>query len=228
MGEMGKTLLERRSGFWKMKQFSCFNFSHNGVGFKATTFQSYRFRTISSLPFFRFRCFREEREATIHKRVLTTLVAHRAGRLWYCRVGTQWTQSVPKGLDSSHLTACWSIYPDCTALRMLWWKLTVLAGKAPTGFGGLWITYRGGSHKDDGDMSTQVAFCASMLPAPRKLEQCWAFTLMPAEEIHARNLYEQKQTKPLLQLLLGAVYNVHNLERACSIFMAFLKIDHMA
>lgn len=165
---MGKTLLERRSDFWKMKQFSCFNFSYNGVGFKATTFQSYRFRIISSLPFFRFRCFREEREATIHKRVLTTLVTHRARRLWYCRAGTKWTQSVPKGLDSSDLTACRSIYPDCTALRMLWWKLTVLAGRAPTGFGGLWIAYIGGSHKDDGDMSTQRGLLCQHAPSPKK------------------------------------------------------------
>ena len=189
---MGKTLLERRSDFWKMQQFSCFNFSYNGVGFKPMRFQSYRFRTISSLPFFRLRWFRKEREETIHKHVLTILVMHHGRQLWYCGIGTKWTRSFPKGLNSSYLTACWSIYPDCTPIQMVWWKLTVLAGKAPTGFSGLWITYIGGSHKDDRDMSTHVAFCASVLSAPKKVKQRWAFTLTLAEEIHARNLFKNK------------------------------------
>lgn len=146
MDEMGKTLLARCRGFWKMQQFSWLNFSYSWVDFKGMNFLGYRFRTISSLSFFRLRWLREEREETIHKRGLTILVMLCSGQLWYCKTRAKWTQSVPKGLSSSYLTACWSIWlpligaSDCTPVQVVLRKLAVIVGKARTGFSGLWIT----------------------------------------------------------------------------------------
>lgn len=146
MDEMGKTFLARCSDFWKMQQVSCFNFSYDWPDFKGVNFLSYRFRTTSSLSFFRLRRLREEKEETIHKHVLTILVMLCSGQLWYCKTRAKWTQSVPKGLRPSYLIACWSIWlpligaSDCTPVQGVPRKLIVIVGKARAGFSGLWTT----------------------------------------------------------------------------------------
>lgn len=111
------------------------------------------------------------------------------------------------------------------SIQMDWSELTALAGKAPERLQWALDHLHRRQSRGNGGTSIHMAFCARVLPAHTKLKQRWTFTLTLAQETQERNPhYEQNQTQPLL----GAVYNVNNLERAYSIFTVFLKIDHMA
>lgn len=154
---------------FERQQSSCLNFSCNRVGYKGVTFQTYRFKTIPSMLFFRLRWFRDQREETTDRHVLN----HVCDSEWTANVILQkWDHSQSQGTDpispsllpagASSLTVCLFRWLDQSLLSWL--------QKPLKGLSGFWATCIGGSHKE---MEACAPTCGLLFqgpPSPHKAE----------------------------------------------------------
>lgn len=148
------------------------------------TFQTYKFRTISSLPFFRLQWLVEERKEAIHnhtgdgpRKATVILRSWDQGNtvtpketqflLSQCMLEhLPWSYTYSKGFMKAYC-------PFWKGSYWLQWPLDLLHRRWPQG---RW---------------RYIHPCgpwASVRPASTRLERCWAFTLTLAEKIHPRNL----------------------------------------